>query len=109
MTETWLEDTHFKKFPQFFVIHTVQGLGIINKAEVHVLLELSHFFDYAVDIGKLISGFSANGIFQARILEWVAIAFSIIKCMRLLSENIDIVFSLFFSFFSNFILFLNFT
>jgi len=54
-------------------------------------------------------GFSANGIFQARILEWVAIAFSIIKCMRLLSENIDIVFSLFFSFFSNFILFLNFT
>ena len=40
-------------------MHTVKSLGIINKAEVHVFLELSHFFDYAVDVGNLISGFSA--------------------------------------------------
>ena len=31
----------FKNFPQFAVIHTVKGFGIVNKAEVNVLLELS--------------------------------------------------------------------
>ena len=31
----------FKNFPQFVVIHTVKGLGIVNKAEVDVFLELS--------------------------------------------------------------------
>ena len=30
---------------QFVVIHTVQGFGIVNKAEVVVFLELSHFFN----------------------------------------------------------------
>ena len=30
-----------KNFPQFIVIHTVKGFGIVNKAEVHVFLELS--------------------------------------------------------------------
>ena len=31
----------FKNFPQFVVIHTVKGFGIVNKAEVDVFLELS--------------------------------------------------------------------
>ena len=35
----------FKNFPQFVVIHTVKGFGIVNKAEVDVFLELSCFFD----------------------------------------------------------------
>ena len=35
----------FKNFPQFVVIHTVKGVGVVNKAEVDVLLELSCFFD----------------------------------------------------------------
>ena len=35
----------FKNFPQFVVIHTVKGFGIVNKAEVDVFLELSYFFD----------------------------------------------------------------
>ena len=34
-----------KNFPQFVVIHTVKGFGIVNKAEVDVFLELSCFFD----------------------------------------------------------------
>ena len=34
-----------KNFPQFIVIHTVKGFGIVNKAEVDVFLELSCFFD----------------------------------------------------------------
>ena len=48
-----------KNFPQFVVIHTVKGFGIINKAEVYVFLELSHFFDDPTNIGNLISGSSA--------------------------------------------------
>ena len=41
------------------MIHTVKGFGIVNKAEVDVFLELSCFFDELVDVGNLISGFSA--------------------------------------------------
>ena len=48
-----------KNFPQFVVIHTVKGFGIVNKAEVDVILELSFFFDDPVDVGNLISGSSA--------------------------------------------------
>ena len=41
---------------QFVVIHTVKGLGIVNKAEIDVFLELSCFFDDPADVGNLISG-----------------------------------------------------
>ena len=51
----------FKNFPQFVVIHTVKGFGIVNKAEIVVFffLELSCFFDDPTDVGNLISGYSA--------------------------------------------------
>ena len=49
----------FKHFPQFVVIHTVKGFGVVNKAEVDVFLELSCFFNDPVNAGKLISGSSA--------------------------------------------------
>ena len=49
----------FKNFPQFIVIHTVEGFGIVNKAETDVFLELSCFFNDPVDVGNLISGSSA--------------------------------------------------
>ena len=45
-----------KNFPQFMVIHTVKGFGIVNKAEIDVFLELSCFFDDPADVGSLISG-----------------------------------------------------
>src|SRR5574337_142449 len=48
----------FQNFPQFIVIHTVKGLGIVNKAEVDVFLELSCFFEDPTDVGNLISGSS---------------------------------------------------
>ena len=48
-----------QNFPQFTVIHTVKGFGIVNKAEIDVFLELSCFFDDPVDVGNLISGSSA--------------------------------------------------
>ena len=46
----------FKNFPQFVEIHTVKGLGVVNKAEVDVFLEISYFFNDAVDVGNLTSG-----------------------------------------------------
>ena len=49
----------FQNFPQFIVIHTVKGLGIVNKAEIDVFLELPCFFDDPMDVGNLISGSSA--------------------------------------------------
>ena len=48
-----------KNFPQFIVIHTVKGFGIVNKAEIGVSLELSCFFDDPADVGNLVSGSSA--------------------------------------------------
>ena len=49
----------FQNFPQVVVLHTVKGFGIVNEAEVDVLLELSCFFDDPVNVGYLISGSSA--------------------------------------------------
>ena len=49
----------YQIFPQFIVIHTVRGFGIVNKAEIDVFLELSSFFHDPVDVGNLISGSSA--------------------------------------------------
>ena len=49
----------FQNFPQFIVIHTVKGFGIVNKAEIDVVLELSCFFHDPADVGNLISGSSA--------------------------------------------------
>ena len=49
----------FKKSPQFIVIHTVKGFGIVNKAEIEVYLQLFCLFDDSADVGNLISSFSA--------------------------------------------------
>ena len=48
-----------KNFPQFVVIDTVKGFGIVSKAEIDFFLELSCFFDDLADVGNLISGSSA--------------------------------------------------
>ena len=40
----------FQNFPQFIVIHTVKGFGIVNKAEIDVFLELSCFFHDPEDL-----------------------------------------------------------
>ena len=48
-----------QNFPQFIVIHTVKGFGMVNKEEIDVLLELSSFFHDPEDVGNLISGSSA--------------------------------------------------
>ena len=48
-----------KNFPQFVVIHTVKGFGVVNKGEVDVFMELYCFFSDPVNLGNLISGSSA--------------------------------------------------
>ena len=57
----------FQNFPQFIVIHTVKGLGIVNEAEVDVFLEVSCFFNDPADVGNLISGSSAFSKFSLNI------------------------------------------
>ena len=47
------------EFSTVYVSHTVKGLGIVNKAEIDVFLELSCFFDDPADVGNLVSGSSA--------------------------------------------------
>ena len=48
-----------KHFPQFVLIHTVKGFGVVNKAKIDLFLELSCFFDDPADVGNLISGSAA--------------------------------------------------
>ena len=48
-----------KNLPQFVMIHTVKGFGVVSKAEIHVFLEISSFSDDPADVGNLISGSSA--------------------------------------------------
>ena len=48
-----------KNFPEFVMVHTVKGFGIVNKTEVDIFLELSCFFNDPTDVGNLISSSSA--------------------------------------------------
>ena len=49
--------SHFlKNFPQFVVIHTIKGFGIVNRAKVDVFLDLSYFFNDPMVFGNFISG-----------------------------------------------------
>ena len=65
-----------QNFPQFIVVNTVKGFGIVNKAEIHVFLELSCFFDDPADVGNLISGSSA---FSKTSLNWKFMVYVLLK------------------------------
>ena len=69
----------FQSFPQFIVIHTVKGFGIVNKAEIDVFLELSCFFDDPADVGTLNSGSSAFSKTSLNI--WKFTVHILLKCM----------------------------
>ena len=71
----------FKNFPQFIVIHTVKGFGIVKKAEIDVFLELSCFFHDPEDVGNLISGSSAFS--KSKHLEFHS------SCMKTGLENFE--------------------
>ena len=58
----------FKNFPQFVVIYTVKGFGIINKAEVDVFLVFICFFDDLVDVDNLIS--VSSSFYKSSLTVW---------------------------------------
>ena len=65
----------FQNFPQFTVIHTVKGFGIVNKAEMDVFLELSYSFDDPAEVGNLISVSSAFSKTSLNIWKFVVYVF----------------------------------
>ena len=67
----------FQNFPQFIVIHTVKGFGIVNKAEIDVFLELSWLVNDLADVGNLISGSSA--LFKTSLNIWKFTAHVLLK------------------------------
>ena len=79
-----------QNFPQFVVIHTVKGFGIVIKAEIDVFLELSYFFDDPADVGNLISGSSAFSkssfniwkffVHVLLILAWITLSITLLAC-----------------------------
>ena len=79
-----------KNFPQFVVIHTVKGFGIVNKVEVDVFLKLSCFFNDPMDVGNLISGSSTFSKFSLNIwkfmvhvllkLAWRILSITLLAC-----------------------------
>ena len=86
----------FQNFPQFIVIHTVKGFGIVNKAEIDVFLELSCFFDDPEDVGNLISGSSAFSktslnIWKATVHILLKLAWRILSIILLACEMSAIV------------------
>ena len=75
---------YLKNFPQFIVIHTVKGFGIVNKAEIDVFLKLFCFFDDPTDVGNLISGSSAFS--KSSLNVWKLLVHVLLKpCLRILS------------------------
>jgi len=66
-----------KNFPQFIVIHTVKGFGIVNKAEIDVFLKLSCFFEDLTCVGNLISG--SSGFSKSSLNIWKFILHVLLK------------------------------
>ena len=73
-----------ENFPQFIVIHTVKGFGIVKKAEIDVFLELSCFFVDTADVGNLISGSSVFSKTSLNVRE-----FTVHILLKPGSENFD--------------------
>ena len=67
----------FKNFPQFVVIHTVKGFGIVNEAKVDVFLEFFCFFDDPMDVGNLISG--SSGFSKSSLNMWKFLVHILLK------------------------------
>ena len=79
--------SHLFKILQLVVIHTVKGIGMVNKAKVDVLQELSCFFDDPTGVGNLISGsssFSKSSLniwfTYCRSLSWRILSITLLAC-----------------------------
>ena len=67
----------FQNFPLFVVIYTIEGFGIVNKAEVDGFLELSCIFDDPMDVGSLTSGSSA--LSKSSLNIWKFMVYTLLK------------------------------
>ena len=74
----------FQNYPQFVVIHTVKGFGIVNKADV--FLELSCFFNDLADVGNLICCSSARTRDESSLNIWT---FTVHILLKLGLENFE--------------------
>ena len=94
----------FQNFPQFIVIHTVQGFGIVNKAEIDFFSGTLLLFDDPVDVGNLISGSSAflNPAWTSGItwftycwsLAWRILSIPLLVCSHRISNFLEEICSL---------------
>ena len=79
-----------KNFPQFVVIHTVKGFGIVNEAEVDVFLKFSCFFYDPVNAGNLISGSSVSS--KPNLYIWKFLVHILLKlCLKDFEHHITIM------------------
>ena len=76
----------FRNFPQFVVIHTVKGFGIVNKAEIDVFLEFYCFFYDPVEVGNFISGSSAFS--KSSLSIWFMYYWSLAQSLVLIPSHI---------------------
>ena len=74
----------FKNLPQFVVIHTVKGFGIVSEAELYVFLEFSCFFYDPTGVGSLVSGSSTFSRFSLNIWK-----FSVHVLLKPILENFE--------------------
>ena len=65
-----------KNFPQFVVIYTIKGFGVVNKAEVDVFLELSSLFYDPVEFGSLISSSVLQNMLLCRVFHIAIYSFA---------------------------------
>ena len=70
-----------QNFPQFIVIHTVKGFGIVNTAEVDIFLELSCFFDDPMNVDNLISG-SSDSV-KSNLYIWKSLVIVLLKLIEI--------------------------
>ena len=61
----------FQNFPQFVVIHTDKGFGIVNKAEVDIFLKLSCFFIDPAVVDNLMSDSSTFSKYSLNIWKFM--------------------------------------
>ena len=71
-----------KNFPQFIVIHTVKGFGIVNTAEIDAFLELSCFFHDPADVGKIgyFSQYATFDLFSVQTMKTPSVGVPAVNC-----------------------------
>ena len=90
MSSQVVQHSHlFQNFPQFVVIHTIKGFGLVNKVEVDIFLELSHIFDDPLDAGNLNSGSTAFSKSSLNIWKFTVLEYTVHVLLKPGLENFE--------------------